>query len=235
MIREYKRTQGISTTDITDRILNLDEPEFFQINVDKNNSKNQAKKFNLTISKIVQFWENRTVNQWTNSKVIYVTGSFDILHPGHVEFLKEAKKLGDTLVVGLYSDALVNKLKGKCFPLMTIQERLLNLLSLESVDDVLLEAPFFIDEAFMTDFNISIVAEGCRSGNKQPTGDPFEIPKLLNRFKIIEVTSDFTSDTLINRIYSNEETIRSAIQRKKLKQSTYYEFENSKKVKTREL
>ena len=215
--------------------MNFDEPEFFQINVDKNNSKNQAKKFNLTISKIVQFWENRTVNKWADSKVVYVTGSFDILHPGHVEFLKEAKKLGDTLVVGLYSDALINKLKGKCFPMMTIQERLLNLMSLDSVDDVLLEAPFFIDETFMIDFNISVVAEGSRSGQKQHAGDPFEIPKLLNRFQIVEIKSEFTSETLFNRIYSNKETIRSAIDRKKVKQNSYYEFENNKKVKTREL
>ena len=37
-------------------------------------------------------------------KIVYVSGSFDILNPGHIEFLKKARDLGDYLIVGLYSD-----------------------------------------------------------------------------------------------------------------------------------
>lgn len=37
-------------------------------------------------------------------KIIYVSGSFDLLHPGHVEFLKQAKALGDYLIVGVEND-----------------------------------------------------------------------------------------------------------------------------------
>ena len=158
-----------------------------------------------------------------------------MLHPGHIEFLKEARKLGDTLVVGLYSDALINKLKGKCYPIMGIHERLLNLLSLSSVDDVLLEAPFFIDESFMTDFNIAVVAHGNKSGKTNQTGDQFEIPKLLNRFQVVEIDCEFTTETIMQKIQTNKNTIANAIERKKLKQMTYYEYEDNKKVKTREL
>jgi len=44
---------------------------------------------------------------------VFTNGCFDILHRGHVEYLEQAKQLGDWLVVGLNSDASVRKLKGK--------------------------------------------------------------------------------------------------------------------------
>jgi D-beta-D-heptose 7-phosphate kinase/D-beta-D-heptose 1-phosphate adenosyltransferase len=44
---------------------------------------------------------------------VFTNGCFDILHRGHVEYLEQAKQLGDWLVVGLNSDASVRKLKGE--------------------------------------------------------------------------------------------------------------------------
>ena len=49
------------------------------------------------------------------SKVILVTGGFDPLHSGHIAYFKEAKKLGDRLVVGLNSDEWLERKKGKAF------------------------------------------------------------------------------------------------------------------------
>lgn len=78
--REYKRTQGISTTDITDRILNLDNPDFFKIDVDSNQGHRRSKKFHTTISKIVQFFDDRSINKFaTGKRVVYVCGTFDVL------------------------------------------------------------------------------------------------------------------------------------------------------------
>ena len=67
-------------------------------------------------------------------KTVLVTGGFDPLHSGHIEYFKAAKKLGDKLVVGLNSDEwLVNK-KGK--PFMTFDERANIVKHLEMVDEV---------------------------------------------------------------------------------------------------
>lgn len=118
---------------------------------------------------------------------------------------------------------------------MGINERVLNILSLGCVDDIIIDAPFFIDSAFMNDFNISIVAEGIHSTTAKTKGDPFEIPKALNKFKTIDSKNDFTSDHLIDRIKQSEETIKSALARKKLKQNTYYQKEENKTNKTAEL
>jgi D-beta-D-heptose 7-phosphate kinase/D-beta-D-heptose 1-phosphate adenosyltransferase len=53
--------------------------------------------------------------QWraAGKRVVFTNGCFDILHAGHVQYLEEAKKLGDILIVGLNSDASVQRLKDR--------------------------------------------------------------------------------------------------------------------------
>ena len=72
------------------------------------------------------------------AKIVFTNGCFDILHLGHVRYLKEAKKLGDILVVGLNSDSSVRKLKGKDRPYVSELERAEILASLECVDYVVI-------------------------------------------------------------------------------------------------
>ena len=48
-------------------------------------------------------------------KIVLATGGFDPIHSGHISFLKEAKELGDMLIVGLNSDEWLERKKGKCF------------------------------------------------------------------------------------------------------------------------
>lgn len=67
--------------------------------------------------------------------VVLVTGGFDPLHSGHVEYLRAAKKLGDELVVGLNSDEWLTRKKGR--PFMPYEERQAVLLNLRSVDWVI--------------------------------------------------------------------------------------------------
>lgn len=68
-------------------------------------------------------------------KVIFTNGCFDILHRGHIEYLKQSKALGDWLVVGLNSDESVRRLKpGR--PLNNQEDRKALLLALRFVDEV---------------------------------------------------------------------------------------------------
>ena len=55
-------------------------------------------------------------------RIVLVTGGFDPLHSGHIDFFNEAKKLGDKLVVGVNSDEWLTRKKGR--PFMPFQERL---------------------------------------------------------------------------------------------------------------
>jgi D-beta-D-heptose 7-phosphate kinase/D-beta-D-heptose 1-phosphate adenosyltransferase len=71
-------------------------------------------------------------------KLVFTNGCFELLHPGHVEYLHRARALGDALVVGLNSDASVRRLKGPSRPVVSERERALVLAGLASVDAVTL-------------------------------------------------------------------------------------------------
>ncbi|MBO6079669.1 MAG: D-glycero-beta-D-manno-heptose 1-phosphate adenylyltransferase [Bacteroidales bacterium] len=71
-----------------------------------------------------------------NHKIVFTNGCFDVLHFGHVQYLLEAKKLGDLLVVGLNSDASVRRLKGESRPINGEKERAFVLAALAFVDYV---------------------------------------------------------------------------------------------------
>ncbi len=69
-------------------------------------------------------------------RLCFTNGCFDLLHPGHVKYLADARALGDFLVVGLNSDASVARLKGAGRPLQDEAARAAVLLGLRSVDAV---------------------------------------------------------------------------------------------------
>jgi D-glycero-D-manno-heptose 1,7-bisphosphate phosphatase len=68
--------------------------------------------------------------------IVSTNGVFDILHPGHLAFLKACRAMGDALVVGLNSDASVRRIKGPSRPVNKEADRVAMLCSLESVDHV---------------------------------------------------------------------------------------------------
>jgi rfaE bifunctional protein nucleotidyltransferase chain/domain len=74
----------------------------------------------------------------TGKTIVFTNGCFDILHVGHVRYLREAKKLGDILVLALNSDASVRVIKGEKRPLVPEDERADIMAALESTDYVIL-------------------------------------------------------------------------------------------------
>lgn len=71
-------------------------------------------------------------------RIVFTNGCFDILHVGHVRYLKSARGLGDALIVGLNNDASVRKIKGEKRPIVPERERGEILSSLRFVDYVVL-------------------------------------------------------------------------------------------------
>ena len=69
-------------------------------------------------------------------KTIFVNGTFDILHPGHVQLLNYARSLGDSLIVAIDSNQRVQELKGKDRPINSEDDRKFMLENLRSVDTV---------------------------------------------------------------------------------------------------
>lgn len=90
----------------------------------------------------------------TGKKVVFTNGCFDLLHAGHVTYLKEAKELGDFLVLGLNSDSSIQRLKGPLRPIVSEMDRALILSQLKSVDAVILfsdDTPYELIKALEPD------------------------------------------------------------------------------------
>ncbi|MCE5272711.1 D-glycero-beta-D-manno-heptose 1-phosphate adenylyltransferase [bacterium] len=86
--------------------------------------------------------ENLACRRASGQRVVFTNGCFDIMHPGHIGYLEDARACGDCLVVGLNSDASVRRLKGEERPINPQTDRALMLAGLASVDCV----TFFEDD-----------------------------------------------------------------------------------------
>jgi rfaE bifunctional protein nucleotidyltransferase chain/domain len=102
---------------------------------------------NLLADIIKQFKEN-------NKKIVFTNGCFDIIHPGHISYLYESKKLGDILIIGLNSDDSVKRLKGDSRPINNQNDRAIVLSALKPVDYVVLfdeDTPYNLINAIKPD------------------------------------------------------------------------------------
>ena len=73
-------------------------------------------------------------------RIVLANGCFDVLHVGHIRYLRDARRLGDVLFLGLNDDAAVTRLKGRGRPVMPADERVEILQSLRDVDHVVVFA-----------------------------------------------------------------------------------------------
>jgi rfaE bifunctional protein nucleotidyltransferase chain/domain len=131
-------------------------------------------------------------------KTVFVNGTFDVLHIGHLELLNYAKSLGDKLFVAIDSDERVKQLKGPTRPIHTAYQRKVMLLNLKAVD----EAEVFNNdeelEMWIKQIKPSIMVVGSDWQNKTVIGSQFA--KKLEFFKRIdEYSSTKTIENIINR------------------------------------
>lgn len=190
-----QRAKSISTTNLIGRILrlpNLELPEGFD-KPQLKDFKNENDEDQAYVQKFISLFSNNK-RPHKNDRIVYCFGKFDLLHPGHISFLKKAKELGDFLIVGVCDDGPNT--------IMKLNERILNVLSMKYVDDVIIGSPNIVTEELISQINPSIVVEGSKSSSLNV--DPYEIPKKLGIYRKIDSDfPDFTAKTVINRILEN--------------------------------
>ena len=92
--------------------------------------------------------------QKQKKKCVFTNGCFDLLHMGHIHYLRKARALGDVLVIGINSDRSVRKLKGPSRPVQPENDRAEILAALECVDYVTLfdqDTPLLLIEHLVPD------------------------------------------------------------------------------------
>jgi len=131
-------------------------------------------------------------------RVVFTNGVFDLLHPGHVRYLQEARALGDALVVGINSDRSVRAIKGPDRPVNSAQERGEVLLALASVDAVTIfdeETPHAIISAVQPD----ILVKGADWGPDDIVGRDI-VEARGGRVERVALSPGYSTSQLIRKI-----------------------------------
>jgi cytidyltransferase-like protein len=131
-------------------------------------------------------------------RTVYTKMVADLFHPGHVEFLKAARALGDRLVVHVVDDARVQA--AKRLPIMTQQERAAVVDASRYVDEVRLEGPKVMSHAFMTQngFDLYAISFSDEAEKLIKRGDCGDLPDSM--IAVLPYTPQISTTTLLQRI-----------------------------------
>lgn len=251
--REVKRTQGVSTTDLVGRMLlltkthheqdesKLPNPEQTKQMGSSSCSSNEVTspwtkscQFLATTNKIIQFSSGREAK--SNDRIVYTAGAFDLFHVGLLDFLEQAKKQGDYLIVGLHSDPVVNRYKGQNYPIMNVHERTLSVLACKYVDEVVIGAPYSVTKELMDHFKVDIVVHGTTEVSPDLDGsDPYSEPKRQSKFKTIESGNPLTTADIVARIINHRLEYETRNRKKEAKEAAVFKLvEDMKKTQPNE-
>lgn len=129
-----------------------------------------------------------------NKKIVFTNGCFDILHRGHVTYLKHAKTLGDILVLGLNSDDSVRRLKGPQRPVNNEQDRAVVLGALECIDYIVIfeeDTPLNLIKNVMPD----ILVKGGDYKAEDVVGKEY-----AGKVEIIDFVEGYSTTSTINKL-----------------------------------
>ena len=136
--------------------------------------------------------------QQRGGTVVFTNGVFDLLHPGHVRYLQDARRLGDALIVGLNSDRSVRANKGPERPITPAAERAEVLLALECVDAVAIfdeETP----DAIITRVQPDVLVKGADWGPDNIVGRE-TVEARGGRVVRMELAPGYSTTDLISRV-----------------------------------
>lgn len=131
-------------------------------------------------------------------RIVFTNGVFDILHAGHIHLLREAKALGDVLVVGVNSDASAARLKQRGRPVNTASDRLALVQALESVDHAVLfdeDTPASLIRRLRPDIHV-------KGGDYHAVSLPEQeaVESVGGRVEILPLAGAHSTSALIDRI-----------------------------------
>ena len=136
-------------------------------------------------------------------RVVFTNGCFDLLHPGHIHILEQARRQGDVLVVGLNSDDSVRRqMKGPGRPVIPAEERAEILASLECVDAVVIfeeATPQRVIAALLP----NVLVKGGDWSADQIVGRE-EVEAVGGKVVRVEVMPGYSTSEILNKIANGE-------------------------------
>ena len=135
-------------------------------------------------------------------RIAFTNGCFDLLHPGHIRSLEEARSLGDALIVAINSDRSVREMKGAGRPLVSEDERAEVLASLEAVDWVVIfdePTPQRLIAAILPD----VLVKGGDWGPSEIVGRE-EVEAAGGRVVRVQIEPGYSTTEIVRRIRRKE-------------------------------
>lgn len=129
---------------------------------------------------------------------VYLDMCADLFHWGHVNMLKNAKSMGDRLVVGIHSDETIRSYKRD--PIMNMNERIKVVEACRYVDQVIPDAPLVITEEYLKKHNIDLVIHGHSEEENEKYNFMYKIPYELGIFKRVDYTEGISTSEIIQRL-----------------------------------
>ncbi|VEU34875.1 unnamed protein product [Pseudo-nitzschia multistriata] len=220
--RTIPRTEGVSTTDILGRMLLLTKEHHMERRAVS--ALGRQSKF-LTTTRLLQLFSENVKSPTEDMRVIYIDGSWDMFHPGHVALLKAAKERGDYLIVGIHGDVCVNKIRGMNLPLLNLHERVLSVLGCRYVDDVLIDAPYEISAEMIASLRIAEVIHGACDVDGEYCSDEddrYMYAREKGVFHTVKNPCSFSLKTIFERIRQNQKTFQARFERKMSTEAEHY-------------
>ncbi|KAI8379723.1 uncharacterized protein BYT42DRAFT_569781 [Radiomyces spectabilis] len=165
---------------------------------------------------------------------IYCDGIYDLFHFGHAKALEQAKKAFPNvyLLVGVCSDRETHKRKGKT--VMTDIERYEAVRHCKWVDEVVRDAPWFVDQEFLDHHRIDYVAHDAEPYQSKESGDVYAFVKEQGRFFPTERTEGISTSDLITRIVRDYDAyLRRNLERGVSAKELNISFLKERKIKTK--
>lgn len=128
---------------------------------------------------------------------VYADMVADLFHYGHAEFLRRAGELGDTLLVGIHSDATVESYKRR--PVLSMHERIGVVEACRYVDKVIADAPLSIDEEWIDLHRIDLVVHGDDI-SEDDTERMYAVPAALGILRTIPYTAGISTSEILRRL-----------------------------------
>ena len=136
--------------------------------------------------------------QAQGKRVVFTNGCFDLLHAGHIQFLEEARRLGDALVVAVDSDESVRQVKGEGRPIIGENQRLRILAALTAVDYVTVFTSHQLPE-LLASLKPDILTKGSNYPQEQVAGAEI-VQTYGGQVVLVPVTEPVSASDLIQRI-----------------------------------
>ena len=127
---------------------------------------------------------------------VYVDMVADLFHYGHVEFLKQAHAFGEHLLVGIHSDEAVRANKRN--PILSMEERVASVAGCRYADEVVPDAPWIMDAAWIEEHKIDLVLHGD-DYSQERSEHIFSVPISMGIFRTVPYTPGISTTEIIRR------------------------------------